>query len=95
MALLIDSWKSNGISEEHTENITKSDSKFAPTFVNHHVLPDINFNRLRLINNVSIPKKVINLCISYILNSWLRNVNTDFTLNNCLCGSVKVTKTLI
>ena len=95
MALLIDSWKSNGISEEHFENKTKSDSNFAPTFVNHHVLPDINFNRLRLINNISIPKKVINLYISYILNSWLRNVNTEFTLNNSLYGSVKVTKTLI
>ena len=38
------SWKSNGMSEESIENITKSDSNFAPTFVDHHVLPDINFN---------------------------------------------------
>ena len=40
----IDLWKSNGMSEENIENITKSDSKFAPTFVDHHLLPDINFN---------------------------------------------------
>ena len=40
----IHSWRSNGMSEENIENITKSDSNFAPTFVNHHVLPDINFN---------------------------------------------------
>ena len=53
----IDSWKSNGMSEENIENITKSDSNFAPTFVDHHVLPDINFNGHCLINNVSIPKK--------------------------------------
>ena len=37
-------WKSNGMSEENIENITKSDSNFAPTFVNHHVSPDTNFN---------------------------------------------------
>ena len=40
----IDSWKSNGISKENIVNITKSGSNFAPTFVDHHVLPDINFN---------------------------------------------------
>ena len=37
------------------------------TFVNHHLLSDINFNGHCLINiNISIPKKVINLYISYI-----------------------------
>ena len=41
------SWKSNGMSEESIENITKSDRNFAPTFVDHHSLPDIN-----LINTV-------------------------------------------
>ena len=39
------SWKSNGMSEENFGNITKSDSNFASTFVNHHLLQDINFNR--------------------------------------------------
>ena len=42
--------------------------------------------------NISIPKKVINLYISYTLNPWLRNLNIDFTLKNCLFGSVKLTK---
>ena len=40
----IASWKPNGMSEENIENITKSDSNFAPTFVDHYVLPDISFN---------------------------------------------------
>ena len=54
---------------------------------------DINFSRHCLINNnVSIPKKVINLNPSNILSLWLRNLNTDFTLNNCLFGSVGLTK---
>ena len=27
-----------------------------------------------------------------MLNSWLRNLSTDFTLKNCLIGSVKLTR---
>ena len=61
------------MSEENIENITKSDSNFAPTFVDHHVLPDINVNGHCLINNnISIPKKVKNIYIFYILDQWLR-----------------------
>ena len=41
----IDSWKSSGISEEKVENKSKSDSNFAPTFVDHHVLPDMMINQ--------------------------------------------------
>ena len=78
----IESWKSNGMSEENIENITKSDSNFAPTFVDHHLLPDIDFNGHCLKNNISIPKKVINLYICYTLSPWLRNSNTDFALKN-------------
>ena len=67
------------MSEENVENITKSDSNFAPNFVNHHVLPDINFNIHCLINNnISVPKKVINLYISYILSPCSRNLKTDY-----------------
>ena len=32
------------MSEEIIENVTKSDKNFAPTFVDHHLLPDMNFN---------------------------------------------------
>ena len=32
------------MSEGSTEKITKSDSNFAPTFVDHHLLPEMNFN---------------------------------------------------
>ena len=43
-------------------------------------------------NNISIPKKIITLYISYIINPWLRNLKADFMLNNCLFGSAKLTK---
>ena len=35
---------------------------------------------------------MINLFISYKLNPQSKNLNTDFILNNCLFGSVKLTK---
>ena len=81
------------MSEEGIENITKSGSNFAPTFVDHLILPVINFNGHCLIkSNISIPKKVINLYISYTLGSQLKNLNTDFPLSNCLFGSVQLIK---
>ena len=53
----------------------------------------MNFSGHSLIkSDISIPKKVINLYISYTLGLQLRNLNTDFTLGNCLFGSVKPTK---
>ena len=88
-----ESWKSSRMSAESIENMSKSESNFSPTFVDHHLLPDINFNGhcLRK-NNIYIPKKVINLYISYTLGPQLRNLNTDFKLANSLFGSVKLTK---
>ena len=81
------------MSEENIVNITKSGNNFSPIFVDQHILSDINFSKHCLINNnISIPKKVINLYISYKLVPELRNFNTDFALNNCLFRSVKLTK---
>ena len=36
VALRIESWKSKGISGKNIKNITKSDSNFTTTFVDHH-----------------------------------------------------------
>ena len=81
------------MSEENIENITKSGSNFAPTFVDHHLLPKINFNGRYLIkHNISLPKQVIKLYISYTRNPQLRNLNTVLTLGNSLFGSLKLNK---
>ena len=91
-------WKCNRMSEENIENITKSGSSLSPTFADHHKLLDINFNGHWLINNNYTPQKVmyiylpLDVYISYTLNLCLRNLNSDFTLNNCLCRSVNLTK---
>ena len=63
--------------------------------MDHHLLLDVNFNGHCLMkNNISIAKKVkvINLYISFTQTPWFRNLNTDFTLDNCLFGSLKLTK---
>ena len=36
--------------------------------------------------------KIVNLYVSYTLDWWSRDLNAEFTLNNCLFGSVKLTK---
>ena len=43
------------MSEENNENATRSDSNFALTFVDDHVLPDINFIEHCLISNFYLP----------------------------------------
>ena len=58
------------MSEKNIENMTKSDSNFAPTFIDHHVLPDINFNGHCLINNIYIPNNIY-IYIIYIYNIYI------------------------
>ena len=54
----IDLWKSNRMSVENIQNITKSDSNFAPTFVDQHLLSETSFNGHNIKkNNISIIKK--------------------------------------
>ena len=54
---LLESWKSNRISEESIENIIRSDRNLAPIFVDQHLLLDMNFNEHCLIkNNISNKK---------------------------------------
>ena len=59
------------MSEKINKNISKSASNFAPYFVDHQSLPDMNSNGYFVIkNNMSIPKKVINLYNSYTLGPY-------------------------
>ena len=38
------------------------------------------------------PSNVVNLFIAYELDTWSRDLNTGFTLKDCLFGAVKITK---
>ena len=85
--------KLNRMPEKSIRNITKSSSLFVPTFVNHFILRDVTFNgQCFKINNIFIHKKVTNIYISYILNQWPPDLNTNFILGSCLFGSVKLIK---
>ena len=42
------------MSEKRIENVTKSDTNFASTIVDHRSLPDIHFNGHFLIKSISI-----------------------------------------
>ena len=87
-----DLWKSSGMSAEDIENITKSDSNFAPPFADHHLLPDINFSGHCLINNnVSVPEKVKSI---YFLHtkSMVKKFKHRFYIKCCLFESVRLTK---
>ena len=49
------------MAEWNIYKITELDNNFSPTFADHQVLPDINFDGHCLINNnISISTKVIN-----------------------------------
>ena len=78
--------------EENIENITNSESNFAPPFVNHHLLPAINVNRDCLINNISVPKKSNKSIYFLHIKFMVKKFKEKISLNNCLFGSVKLTK---
>ena len=81
------------LSEESIENITTSESNFSPTLTNCYPLSDIKFDGHCLINNNNDPSlSVVNFYIGYTLDQWSRDLDTNFTLGNCLFGSVKLTK---
>ena len=81
-----------GLSEESIEKITASGSNFASTLNNFYLLPHINFNGHCLVNNNNDPfLGAITLYICCTLDRWSSYSNTDFTLGNCLFGSVKLT----
>ena len=85
----IESWKYIGMLAESIENITKPGSSFAPAFVDHYLLPDENFNEHCLIkNNITLPKRIMNLYTSYKLTPRSRNLDKVFPLDNSLFGSV-------
>ena len=45
------------MSEENIQNITKSDNNFTSTFVDHHILREINFNGHCLIKIIFLSLK--------------------------------------
>ena len=80
------------MSEESIKILPGSDNNFVATLINSYPLPDAKFSRNCLMNNKSEFRKVINIYISYSLDSWSGDLIKDFTLGYCLFGVLKFTK---
>ena len=61
--------------------------------IDHYPLPLAKFfgNRLKM-SGISVHQKVVNLYISYIINTWETDLNSNYTIDNCLFGFVKLAK---
>ena len=87
-------WDSTGISRESIKNPHTSDVIFAPK-----IIGDYRFNStveckgifLKQDSLSFLHKNIANLYILYELDTWPKDLNTDFTLGNCLFRAVKLT----
>ena len=68
------------MSEESIKNPPGSGYAYVLTLINSHRLPYVNFvgNCLRQ-SSIFPYENVVNLCISYTLNMWPIDLNTNFT----------------
>ena len=72
------------MSEKSIKNLG-SKNKLAPILVQNWPRSNTKFVRNCLIMSCSSShQNVVNLYISYILDIWSRDLNTDSKLNNCL-----------
>ena len=83
------SWKSIELSEEKNINSYEWDTNFSPELNNSVYFKGICLKQKRV---SFLHKNIVNLYISYKLDTWSKDLNTDFTLGNCLFGAVKLTK---
>ena len=82
-----------------------ANEKFKPSHTaNKSIYPKLLWNKSRLRlrfegsclkqedTKTFTPNSVVNLFIVYKLDTWSQDLNGDFTLKDCLFGSVKITK---
>ena len=91
----IESMESKGMSKKSIKDSHTSDITFSPELIDKFD----RFGRLKFKgiclkhDSVSFKhKKLVNVYILYILNTWSKDLNTDFTPGNWLFGAVKLTK---
>ena len=76
------SWKSKGMSEESIKIPPGSNNTFAPSLIDYCPL---SYEKVcwKLFKTSSISLHVVNLYVSYTLDTWSRDLKTDFRLK-CL-----------
>ena len=86
---------STGMSQKSIKNQHTSDINFSPKMIDNYILNGrVRFKGICL-KQVSVSflhRKVVNLYISHELDTWSKDLNTVFTLGNCLIGAMKLTK---
>ena len=85
----------SGTSIYPVSTLSTADNSFVSKRIDHHyILPEVklNGNCLRQDSVPFLHKNVVNLYITYELDTWSRDLNIDFTLVNCLFGAVMLTK---
>ena len=78
------------MSEESIKNPPGLDNIFVKSLIDNCLLLLAKFagNCLKL-SSISLHQNIIDLYISYTLDTWSRDLNTDFRLGNCLFGDAK------
>ena len=88
--------KSTGISQEIIKKPHTSNVDFSPKIIREYKLNSrMEFKGIYLRNLQEIyflHKKVENLYISHKLDTWSKDLNTDFAQGNCLFGAVSLNK---
>ena len=90
----IGSWQSKGMSEESATPLLITGNSFDPEIIYNYGKGKIKFKGICLKqDSVSfIHMNVINVYISYELDIWSRDLNTDSTLGTFLFRAVKLTE---
>ena len=84
------------MSKENIKIPPTSDNNFAQKVIASNRLEKVIFNENCLIQEkiYSIHDSAVNLYITFELDIWSRDLNSDFTLDNCLVGAMKLTKSV-
>ena len=84
------------MSKENIKIPPTSDNTFAQKVIDSNRLEKVIFNENCLIQEkiYSIHDSAVNLYITFELDIWSRDLNSDFTLDNCLVGAMKLTKSV-
>ena len=81
-------WQPRLIFEESVPPFSTIDNSFDPEMIYKYDKGKIKFK----ITVSFIHANVVTLYIFYELDTWFRDLNTNFTFDNCLFGAVKLTK---
>ena len=83
-----------GISRESIAPPSTTDKSFYPEKIYSYGIYNLEFKEICLKQNsvYFLYKNIINLYIIYKIDTCSKYLSTEFALDNCLCGAVKLTK---